>query len=397
MEITYTRNGDLTTIAKGKQVFTKSLSAEAFKEVLKLITSYNQLSGYFTEDTKNQLWDDIIKFVNPVKALPEGFKEVNGQIYYKDLTLPVAGLLQERMIQAINEDNQIWLESLVNFHKKCCNNKDTVNINKLYDHLAQNNKYTLTQDGYIKVYKKATINTNKDFERFKGYRLTFDKNSTIMSNIDVVNDFKQITEQDKLDFLDFCNVSTIYASHINQDKFYLVDPVTLERTEKFGRCEYKLNYITMLDKDRCERGARECAFKLHSTCQADYADKFSGNIVLTCLLDPEWVVFVPDADLSWKLGSYALWTVGVDDIEKSEKQANLYIKDSYTIDDNEYDEEQEEYDDTEENENELVERYVEDIYHHVCPECGSVNEFHYTDICHNCGFDSYDFNLNDTI
>lgn len=386
MEITFTRNGDLTTIAKGKQVFTKSVDSESFKQLLKLINSYNELHKFMSEDGKQELWESITKITSPVKALPEGFKEVNGQIYYKDLTLPVTGLLQERMVQAINEDNSIWLESLVNFHKKCCNNKDTENINKLYDHLAKNNKYTLTQDGYIKVYKKATIDTNKDFERFKGYRLT--KNG--FNTIDVVNDFKEITEQDKSDFLDFCNVATIYASHVNDDKFYLVNPVTLESVEKFGRCEYKLNYITMLDKERCERGAKQCAFKLHSTCQAEYASSFYGNIVLTCLLDPEWVVFVPDTDLSWKLGSYALWTVGVDDIEESKKQANIYIKESYSTEyDEEESDEEDDYDNTEEDE--LIERYQEDINNNVCPECGSDGEFYYHHICHNCGFDSSEF------
>lgn len=362
--ITFTRNGELTTIAKGKEVYTNTLKSEQFKELMKLINNHNALSEYdYNVTYLKSYWDDIVSIINPIKKLPEGFQECEGKIYYKDLPLPVAGLLQERMIQAIEEDNTVWLESLVNFHRKCCNNKDTTNINKLYDHLAYNNKYTLTQDGYIKVYKKATIKTDKDFDKFKGFRIT--------PNLEIVNDFREITEDEKKEFLELCDTSKVYASHINYDTFYLVNPKTLERTEHKGRCEYKLNYITMLDKERCEREAVECAFKLHSTCQADYADKFSGNIVLTCLLDPEWVVFVPDTDLSWKIGSYALWTIGIDDIQESEKQARLHIEDSY-----------DDLDDADE-EDTIEEEYESED---KCPNCGSEGEFYYSDRCHECGW-----------
>lgn len=327
-------------ISIGSKMYNKQLDVEEGKELSAFILEYNKTPN-------NDLLNTIKELLSPYSKLTssDDFTIIEGNLYLTDVyerwqkgeqeyinNLPLKGLLQEKIIEAYESKDMSFYTSLINFHKRCCLNKHAVNIDKLYDHV-HNNHFTITLDGYLVVKKKATIETKKDFTKFKGYYLSRGKVHSI---------FGEVSEQEEKDFLDSFDLSKVYASHINDDTFWLTDKDTGERIEHKGRCEYKLNHITEISQKKIDTDNINCGYKLHSTCDKSYASSFYGNVILTCLLSPEWVVNVPDSEISWKIGSYALWTIGVDNMEDEPTYLNNYFdKEDSNEQDNEEDDEYE--------------------------------------------------------
>lgn len=291
MNLTISGVKDNYTINLNNVIYHRKLDKEQFNN---LMNCYNQNDeeGVLNIIKKHSIQDIINKDDN---------------YYFKGCDLALKGFLQEHILEAIKNNDFIKLEKLKKFHFKCAENKID-NINSLYDHLIQN-FFNLNSEGDIIVYKKAKMIVDKDFSKFKGFYLK----DGIVNCL-----FKEVTEQEAKEFIELCNSDKIYASYsVDNDlkeKFYLVDENN-NKTEHLGYVEYKLNLTTFIDN--YESNNIECGKKLHSTCQKNYASKFSGNILLIGTINPKWIVNVPPSDTDWKLGSYGLKIIGViaDDVE----------------------------------------------------------------------------------
>ena len=301
--IAITRTDDRVTITIGKDTYTKEMNNEEFNRVQFLCQCYRRDKSPLNLETLKSIFNPYYHL------LQSGFKVIQGQIFYKDLTLPLKGLLQRRIIDAFNQQNEYHFTSLMNFHAKCCNNKFVDNIDKLYEHIEANN-FTITYEGDIITKKKAMVQTLLDLSQFKGFYFLGGK---------VKSKFGEVSQEEANEFLEAFNCSKVLASHsVNnnkKDKFYLTDVKTGIRTEHFDLCEYRLNFITEVDEDKCDMSGQSCAFSLHSTCNDDYINTFSGNIVLTMLLNPEWITNIPTSEVTSKLRSYKLQTIGIYDEE----------------------------------------------------------------------------------
>lgn len=278
----YTRFKDNYVIVIDGKTYKKTFTKEEFDSFL-LLNKENQLKVLSTKI------DNVY--------------EKNGQFFIEGIDLPIKNLLGKHIYEAFKQNDKSKFESLKNFHLKC--SKSKIDLDYFYDHLEKNN-FKITEDGDVLVFKKAMIETKKDFSKYFGFYL--DKNEVKCKH-------KVPTQEEIEGFINLINDDTIYASHSYNynisEEFSLIDDKGNE-TKMFDKVQYKIGYITKRkDDDKESYQNVNCGKKLHSTTQENYALTFSGNIILTCLLNPEWVVNVPPSDSDWKLGSYALKTIGI--------------------------------------------------------------------------------------
>jgi hypothetical protein len=191
--IAITRTDNRVTITIGKDTYTKEVTEIQFKVIEQTLKLYRQ-----TNDVK--YLDELQAIFNPYyHLLQNGFKVIQGQIFYKDLTLPLKGLLQRRIIDAFNQQNEYHFTSLMNFHAKCCNNKFVDNIDKLYEHIEANN-FTITYEGDIITKKKAIVQTILNLDKFKGFYFI---NGAVKSK------FGKVSEIEANEFLNNFNCSKV--------------------------------------------------------------------------------------------------------------------------------------------------------------------------------------------
>ncbi len=264
------------------------------KKIVQHIKEYN---NYFYDDELEATKEIIFQLLSPAKLIEHKtdnrFKlnfETN-ELYlvgYEDK--PINNYLAKRILEFI--DQQLPIESLINFWKNCLANPEPLAVEGLFEFLEKH-KYPLTYEGNFIGYKKVTSYSNTDnHQDFAGWYID-DRNL-------VRNSKKQFASKE---------LSNKFREFLTNQKPVFVDSHSKTIKQSIGD-------VVEMEREKCDfNRSKDCSYGLH-VGSWDYSKSFSGDVFIYVEVNPADVVSVPIGYQHEKLRTCKYKILGIAEYEE---------------------------------------------------------------------------------